>query len=89
VHDEVRRARLAAVKRLLTHTDLALAEIARQTGFCHAQHLNNVFRRAEQATPRAYRTGRAPLGEQAEAGRRENAHPGAPSTHSPRAPLSD
>jgi len=55
VHDEVRRARLATVKRLLVHTDLVLAEIARQTGFCHAQHLNNVFRRAESLTPRTYR----------------------------------
>ncbi len=55
VHDEVQRARLAAVKRLLAHTDLVLADIARQTGFCHAQHLNNVFRRAESLTPRAYR----------------------------------
>ena len=55
VHDEVQRARLAAVKRALTHTDLVIADIARQTGFCHAQHLNNVFRRAEAMTPRAYR----------------------------------
>jgi len=55
VHEETQRTRLAAVKRLLTHTDLVLADIARQTGFCHAQHLNNVFRRAESLTPRAYR----------------------------------
>ena len=55
VHDEVQRARLTAVKRLLVHTDLVIADIARQTGFCHAQHLNNVFRRAESMTPRTYR----------------------------------
>ena len=55
VHDEVLRARLAEVKRLLVHTDLVLAEVARQTGFCHAQHLNNVFRCAESLTPRTYR----------------------------------
>lgn len=55
VHEEVQRVRLAVVKRLLVHTGLALAEIARQTGFCHAQHLNNVFRLSEAMTPRAYR----------------------------------
>ena len=55
VHEELLRARLAAVKRLLVHSDLVLADVARQTGFCHAQHLNNVFRRAESLTPRAYR----------------------------------
>jgi AraC-like DNA-binding protein len=55
VHEEVQRARLAAVKRLLAHSDLKLADIARKTGFCHAQHLNNVFRNAESLTPRAYR----------------------------------
>ena len=55
VHEEVQRARLAAVRRLLLRTDLVIADIARQTGYCHAQHLNNVFRRAESLTPRAYR----------------------------------
>jgi len=55
VHEEVRRARLAAVKRLLAHTATPVAAIARQTGFCHAQHLNNVFRAVEGMTPRAYR----------------------------------
>jgi len=55
VHEEVQRARLAAVKRLLIHTDLVIADIARQTGFCHAQHLNNAFRTAESLTPRTYR----------------------------------
>jgi LacI family transcriptional regulator len=55
VHEEVQRSRLAEVKRLLVHTDLVLADIARQTGFCHAQHLNNVFRASEAMTPRSYR----------------------------------
>jgi len=55
VHEEVQRARLTAVKRLLLRTDLVIADIARQTGYCHAQHLNNVFRRAESLTPRTYR----------------------------------
>jgi LacI family transcriptional regulator len=54
-HEEVQRARLASVKHLLLHTDLSVADIARQTGFCHAQYLNTVFRRLETTTPRAYR----------------------------------
>lgn len=55
VHEEVQRTRLAEVKRLLVHTELVLADIAQQTGFCHAQHLNNVFRSSESITPRSYR----------------------------------
>ncbi len=55
MHEEIQRVRLAAVKRLLTHSDLSVAEIAGQTGFCHAQYLNNVFRSREGLTPRAYR----------------------------------
>lgn len=54
-HAEVRRARLAAVKQLIIHTDHPVAAIARMTGFCHPQYLNNVFRRAESMTPNAYR----------------------------------
>ena len=55
MHEEILRARLAAAKRLLARTDLVLADIARQTGFCHAQYLNNVFRKTEGVTPRKYR----------------------------------
>lgn len=54
-HDEVKRTRLESVKHLLLHTDLVLADIARQTGFCHAQYLNKLFRLTEAMTPRAYR----------------------------------
>lgn len=54
-HREVLRTRLAAVKHLLLHTDISVADIARQTGFCHAQYLNNVFRAEAGLTPRKYR----------------------------------
>ncbi len=54
-HDEVRRTRLESVKHLLLHTTLTVGDIARQTGFCHAQYLNNTFRRVESMPPRAYR----------------------------------
>ncbi len=49
------RLRLFEVKRLLSQTDLSIKEIALNTGFCHAQHLNNTFRRSEHCTPTAYR----------------------------------
>ncbi len=47
--------RVFAVKRLLSLTDLPVKEIAQQTGFCHAQHLNNAFRRLAHCTPSAHR----------------------------------
>lgn len=47
--------RLLEVKRLLAVSDTSIKEIAAATGFCHAQHLSNVFRRAEGLTPLKYR----------------------------------
>lgn len=55
VHSEILRARLAMAKHLLTRTDLPLSEIAQQSGFCHAQYFNNVFRKTVGHTPHAYR----------------------------------
>lgn len=49
------RLRLFEARRLLTLTGLPVKEIARRTGFCHAQHLSNAFRRAEHCTPLQYR----------------------------------
>lgn len=59
-HEELKRARLEKARNLLLRTRLTVSDIARQTGFCHAQHLNNVFREAEATTPRAYRKQAAP-----------------------------
>ena len=55
VHNEVHRTRLSVVKSFLTTTNLPVQEIARQTGFCHAQYLNNLFKKLEGMTPREYR----------------------------------
>lgn len=55
VYATLTRLRMFEVKRLLTLTDLPVKEIAAQTGFCHAQHLNNAFMRLERCTPVAYR----------------------------------
>ncbi len=49
------RLRLLDAKRLLLQTDLSVKEIASQTGFCHAQHLNNAFSRATGCAPTTYR----------------------------------
>ncbi|MFA7172926.1 MAG: DNA-binding transcriptional regulator [Kiritimatiellia bacterium] len=48
--------RLLAAKKLLANTDLSVKEIAAQTGFCHAQHLNSAFRRREHCTPSELRS---------------------------------
>lgn len=53
--EEIRRRRLARARLLLRGTDLPLGEIARQCGFCHAQHLSNLFRRDSGLSPRAWR----------------------------------
>ena len=55
VYAALLRLRLFEVRRLLAMTCLPVQEIARRTGFCHAQHLSNAFRRAERCTPLAYR----------------------------------
>jgi len=55
VHHEVTRVRLLEVKRLLTQTDISITSIAKQTGFCHAQYLNRLFRKFTTQTPLAYR----------------------------------
>lgn len=55
VYNEVHRTRLAAVKSMLTTSKLTIHEIAARTGFCHAQHLNNLFKKNEGITPREFR----------------------------------
>jgi LacI family transcriptional regulator len=57
---EILAQRLREVKRLLADSDLSIAAIAFQTGFCNAGHLSNTFRRAEGLSPRAWRHGHAP-----------------------------
>ena len=56
---EILAQRLREVKRLLAGTDLPIAVIARQTGFCNAGHLSNAFRRAVGLSPKAWRRNHA------------------------------
>jgi LacI family transcriptional regulator len=55
VHATLMRLRLFEVKRLLALTDMPVKEIAARTGFCHAQHLSNAFKRFEGSAPQDYR----------------------------------
>jgi LacI family transcriptional regulator len=55
VHAEVHRTRISTVKALLTTTELTIQKIAEQSGFCHAQHLNNLFKSSEGLTPKNFR----------------------------------
>ena len=55
VYATLLRLRLFEVRRLLSVTQLPVQEIARRTGFCHAQHLNRAFRQSEHCAPLAYR----------------------------------
>ena len=59
VGKEILSQRLREAKRLLADTDLPIAAIARQTGFCNAGYLSNTFRRAVGLSPKAWRRNHA------------------------------
>ena len=54
-HEEILRAQLDRVKRLLLETDLPLEAIAGKTGFAHTSYMVALFRRKTGQTPGAYR----------------------------------
>ena len=54
-HEEIVRARLERVKQLLIDTNLTLAQIARQTGFEHAEYLSVAFKREIKTLPGRFR----------------------------------
>ncbi len=55
VHAEIQRVQLNAARTLLASTDLSLEEIARRSGFCHAQYLAAIFHNVCGQTPGQYR----------------------------------
>jgi LacI family transcriptional regulator len=55
VGEEIRRVRLERAKALLTGTELAIAQVARYSGFSEAKHLSTAFRRVTGRTPSEYR----------------------------------
>jgi len=52
---EIARRRLALAQKLLSTTDMSLAEIASKCGYCHASFFIRTFRRATGLTPAAWR----------------------------------
>lgn len=54
-HEEIERAKIARVKRLLSETDLSLSVIARRTGFSSEYYLSVAFKRIVKQPPSAYR----------------------------------
>ncbi|NKJ38391.1 AraC family transcriptional regulator [Rhizobium sp. SG570] len=57
-HEFLLRMRIQAAARLLIGTDLALVEIALQTGFQNQPHFTTVFKRITAVTPRKWRKSR-------------------------------
>lgn len=55
VKEETVAMRLRAARDLLTTSNLPAIDVAAATGFSSPQYFNNVFRRATNLTPRAYR----------------------------------
>lgn len=52
---EVRRARVAAISRMLVETNQTIAQIALTLGFTSEEHIARYFRREHNMTPLAYR----------------------------------
>jgi AraC-like DNA-binding protein len=57
-HEFLLRMRIQAAARLLICTDLALVEIALQTGFQNQPHFTTVFKKITAVTPRKWRDSR-------------------------------
>jgi len=62
VNDEICRVRLDRIKELLTTSDFSLGEIAKATGFAHAETMQRLFKRATGQTPGEYRRHRRVVG---------------------------
>lgn len=71
-HEFLLRMRIQAAMRLLALSDLALVQVALQTGFQNQPHFTTVFRRITSMTPGRWREGRRGvwLGPRAQAQRR-------------------
>jgi LacI family transcriptional regulator len=55
VHDEIRRARMEQVARMLAETNLSVSEIASTLGYSGVEKISRYFRREIGMTPVAYR----------------------------------
>jgi len=55
IHDEIRRARIDQLKRMLTETNLSISQIATKMGFSNITHVSRFFRQEAQISPQAFR----------------------------------
>ena len=55
VHTTIRRIQLEFARRMLSETNLAVKEVAANTGFKSVQHMTSLFRKAFGQTPARYR----------------------------------
>ena len=53
--EEIRQSQLARAKRLLVETDLKVATIAVQSGYCDFRHMAQAFRQGIGISPSAFR----------------------------------
>jgi LacI family transcriptional regulator len=56
--EEILRVRMERAKELLATSDLAIARVARKSGFASLEYFARAFRRRTGMTPRGYRAGR-------------------------------
>jgi LacI family transcriptional regulator len=55
LHDEIMRARVELVARLLVETNLSVSEIGGRLDYASPEHISRSFKRIKGITPRAYR----------------------------------
>ena len=55
VHDAIAAVRLQRAKRLLSETDMPLAEVAERAGYSQAEYLSTFFKKATGLSPSVYR----------------------------------
>jgi LacI family transcriptional regulator len=55
IHQEIHRVRLDRAKELLVSSDLAVKQVAKESGFASVQYMTRVFRSGTGETPASYR----------------------------------
>jgi LacI family transcriptional regulator len=55
IHQEIHRVRLERAKHLLVTSELAVKQVAKESGFASVQYMTRVFRAGTGETPASYR----------------------------------
>jgi LacI family transcriptional regulator len=61
IHQEIQRVRLGRAKELLAMSNIAIKQVARESGFASVQYMTRVFRAVTGETPARYRARRKPV----------------------------